>query len=320
MMNRCPITYQECGEQLFSEKGLKLLSPALKALIPLDFTAHELRQQAMEGAAKYSIQGDQPKINAVLNINQGFFEPVVINGKYIIKPQHQVFTELPQNEDLTMRLAAAIGIEVPVHGLIWCKDRSLAYFVKRFDREGQKNRIAVEDFAQLAGLTRETKYDYSMEQLIKLVDDYCTFPLIEKVKLFTRVLFCYLTGNEDMHLKNYSVISRNGKIELSPAYDLINTSIVLKRNLEEIALPLHGMKSNFTREILFDYFGKEQCGLNEKIIQNIIESTTKVLPYWFELIDISFISQNMRENYKRLLKERINILELNYSSLYRSTI
>jgi serine/threonine-protein kinase HipA len=307
-MSRCPITYIPCGEQRYSEKGLKLLSPALKTLAFLDFTAEELRAEAMQRASKMSIQGVQPKLSAILNIKKGTFEIVDKNGRFILKPQHLIFQELPQNEDLTMRLAASIGIEVPLHGLIYSKDDSLTYFIKRFDRKGQKDKIAVEDFAQLAGLSRDTKYNYSMEKLVKLIDDYCTFPAIEKAKLFKLVLFNFLVGNEDMHLKNYSIISRNDKVELSPSYDLLNSTIVLKGEIEEIALSLKGKKSNITRNILFNYFGKERCNLTFKIIERILETIQTELPSWFNLIDISFLSNEMRDKYRNLLQKRIEVL------------
>jgi len=309
-MNRCPISYQICEESRYSEIGLKMLSPSLKRLDLLNFTAEELRAEAMQRASKMSVQGVQPKLSAILNIKNGYFEIVDKGGKFILKPQHHIFPELPQNEDLTMRLAASIGIEVPLHGLIYSKDSSLTYFIKRFDRKGQKDKIAVEDFAQLSGMSRDTKYNYSMEKLVKLIDDYCTFPLIEKAKLFNIVLFNFLVGNEDMHLKNYSVIIRNGKVELSPAYDLVNSSIVLKGDIEEIALSLKGKKSNLNRNILVNYFGKERCNLTDKIIEGIIKRIQTELPTWFNLIDISFLSSEMKDKYKNLLQKRIDILEL----------
>jgi serine/threonine-protein kinase HipA len=307
-MNRCPITYELCEENYYSLKGLKLLSPALKALALLDFTAEELRTEAMQRAVKMSIQGVQPKLSAILNIKDGAFEIVDKNGRYILKPQHHIFPELPQNEDLTMRLAAIIGIEVPLHGLIYSKDGSSTYFIKRFDRKGQKDKIAVEDFAQLAGMSRDTKYNYTMERLVKLIDEYCTFPVVEKAKLFKRVLFSFLIGNEDMHLKNYSIIIRNGKVELSPAYDLLNSSILLKGDVEEIALSLKGKKSNLTRDVLVNYFGKERCNLTDPIIERTLETIQSVLPSWFELIGISFLSAEMKKKYTKLLQERIEIL------------
>ena len=307
-MNRCPITYDPCEESTYSGKGLKQLSSSLKTLAPLDFSAEELRTEAMLRASKMSIQGVQPKVSAILNIKGGRFEIVDKNGKYILKPQHHIFPELPQNEDLTMRLAASVGIEVPSHGLIYSKDNSLTYFIKRFDRKGHKDKVAVEDFAQLAGMSRDTKYNYSMEKLVKLIDDYCTFPAIEKAKLFKLVLFNFLIGNEDMHLKNYSVIVRNGKVELSPAYDLLNSTIVLKGDVEEIALTLKGKKSNLNRNILIDYFGKDRCGLTDKIVERTFDSVQKAIPSWFNLIEISFFSEEMRDKYRNLLQKRIDIL------------
>jgi serine/threonine-protein kinase HipA len=262
----------------------------------------------MQRASKMSIQGVQPKLSAILNIKDGLFEIVDKGGKYILKPQHHIFPELPQNEDLTMRLAASIGIGVPLHGLIYSKDNSLTYFIKRFDRKGQKDKIAVEDFAQLSGMSRDTKYNYSMGKLVKLIDDYCTFPSIEKAKLFNLVLFNFLVGNEDMHLKNYSIIISNGKVELSPAYDLLNSTIVLKGDTEEIALSLKGKKSNLNRNILIDYFGRERCNLTDKIIERFLEKIQKEIPAWFNLIDISFLSGEMKEKYKNLLYKRIDIL------------
>ena len=310
-MNRCPITYDLCDELLYSGKGLNLLSPALKELALLDYSAEELRAEAMVRASRMSIQGVQPKLSAVLNIREGRFGIVDKNGKYILKPQHHIFPELPENEDLTMHLAETIGIEVPLHGLVYSKDHTLTYFIKRFDRKGQKDKVAVEDFAQLAGMSRDTKYNYSMEKLVKLIDDYCTFPAIEKLKLFKLVLFNFLAGNEDMHLKNYSVIIRNGKVELSPAYDLLNTTIVLKGDAEEIALPVKGKKSNLNKGVLISYFGKERCGLGDKIIERTLETIQSAIPSWFNLIDICFLSPEMKEKYKALLQKRIDILDLN---------
>jgi serine/threonine-protein kinase HipA len=307
-VNRCPITYSPCDEKTYSEKGLKFLSPKLKTLALLDFTAEELRAEAMLRATKMSIQGVQPKLSAVLNIKKGSFDIVDKRGRYILKPQHHLFSELPQNEDLTMRMAASIGIEVPLHGLIYSKDGSLTYFIKRFDRKGQKDKIAVEDFAQLAGLNRDTKYNFSMEKLVNLIEKYCTFPAIEKARLFKIVIFNYLIGNEDMHLKNYSVILRNGKVELSPAYDLLNTSIVLQGEFEEIALTLKGKKSNLNYDVLVNYFGKERCGLTDKIIEKMVDTIQKALSSWFELIDISFLSDEMKDKYRSFLQKRIDNL------------
>ena len=307
-MNRCPITYELCGDQPYSDKGLKLLAPTLKGLEPLHFTAEEQRKEAFFRSAKMSVQGAQPKLSAILDTRNQCFEVVDQYGKYILKPQHDIYPELPENEDLTMRMARMIGIEVPLHGLIYSKDDSFTYFIKRFDRKGQKEKIQVEDFSQLAGLNRNAKYNYTMEKLVLLINSYCTFPAIEKAKLFQRVIFCFLTGNEDMHLKNFSVIQRDGLTELSPVYDLLNTTIVLKGDAEEIALSLSGKKKNLNYRILVDYFGKERCGLTDKVIENTMEKIGEAIPLWKELIGISFLWNDMKEKYEGLLDKRLKIL------------
>ncbi|PKP49306.1 MAG: type II toxin-antitoxin system HipA family toxin [Bacteroidetes bacterium HGW-Bacteroidetes-11] len=307
-MNRCPISYEFCGDDLYSAKGMRMLSPSLRGLSLLKYSAEELRTEAYLRAAKMSIQGVQPKLSAVLNIKMGCFDIVDKYGRYILKPQHHIFAELPQNEDLTMRLAETIGITVPLHGMVYSKDHTLTYFIKRFDRKGQKDKVAVEDFAQLAGMNRETKYNYTMEKLLKLIDEYCTFPAIEKARLFKLVIFNFLTGNEDMHLKNFSVIVQNGKTELSPGYDLLNSTIVLKGNAEEIALSISGKKRNLNADLLINYFGKERCSLPDKVIDNILNTFITQLPHWPQMIENSFLSFEMQEKYKKLLEKRMKVL------------
>jgi serine/threonine-protein kinase HipA len=306
----CPITYKPIGDKLYSDEGLKRLSHNLIELKPLEYTAAQQRQEAMERATKMSIQGVQPKLSAVLNLKEQCFDIVDKNGKYILKPQHHLFEELPQNEDLTMRLAEIIGINIPLHGLIYSKDNSLTYFIKRFDRQGHNTRIPVEDFAQLSGLSRDTKYNYSMEKLVMLIDKYFTFPAIEKVKLFQLLIFNYLVGNEDMHLKNYSVIRNGDKIEFSPSYDLLNTSIVLKGDIEEIALTIDGKKKKLTYNTLVKYFGKQRCQIPDKIIDRTLGNIKSAIPQWFQLIEISFLSAEMKEKYTTLLTKRLKTLNL----------
>lgn len=311
-MNKCPITYSPCSGNRYSDEGLRLLSAKLKTLETLEYTAEEQRNEAFRRASKMSIQGVQPKLSARLNIKDSKFEIVDKGGKYILKPQHNMYPELPENEDLTMKLAEKTGLEIPLHGLLWSKDNSLTYFIKRFDRAGWNDRIPVEDFAQLAGLSRDTKYDYSMEKAVNLIDTYCTFPAIEKLKLFKLVIFNYLTGNEDMHLKNYSIINLDGKISLSPCYDLVNTTIEYdeKVDVEEIALPLKGKKKKLTRNILVDYFGMERCELQVKSIDKILETISVSVPVWKELIDTSFLSKGMKLKYHDLLHTRLEILQI----------
>lgn len=309
-MKRCPITYEEIGkDEHYSRNGLKQLSRRLAGIAPIPFTAAELRREAGARADKMSIQGVQPKLSAVLREKEGRFDLVDTGGKYILKPQCD-FAELPQNEALTMTLARLVGIEVPVHGLLYSKDDSWTYFVKRFDRVGKKGKLPLEDFAQLTGQSRETKYDSSMERVVKVIEQYCTFPVIQKAELFKRVLFCYLTGNEDMHLKNFSLITRGNIVELSPAYDLVNSTIALPRAQEEFALPLNGKKSRLTRADLVDYFGGGRLELNADVLGEILTALRKAMPQCEDLIDASFLSGEMKQRYHDLLKERTGILGL----------
>jgi len=307
-MSRCPITYQEIASGRYSKTGLNKLNPALDNLKPLPLDRREQIREAQRRMTKMSIAGVQPKLSAQLSVKDQTFTIVDKHGSYILKPELSDYEEVPQNEDLTMRMAGVCGIDVPFHGLIYAKDNSMLYFIRRFDRTGRAGKIHVEDFAQVAGMTRETKYDYSMEKVVTLIEDYCTFPMVEKMKLFRRTLFCWLTGNEDMHLKNFSLIHIEDKIELSPAYDLLNTTIVLANPAEEMALPLQGKKSNFSYDMFFDYFGMERLGLNEKVLGNIEQELRQTFPEWERMVAISFLSDEKKEAYMRVLNQRKQIL------------
>jgi serine/threonine-protein kinase HipA len=309
-MSRCPITYEEVTPgKRYSTEGLRKLSRQLRNLRDLPYSAEEQRREAVARAAKMSIQGVQPKLSARLNIAEETFEVVDSGGHYILKPQID-YPEVPENEDLTMRLAQMSGIEVPLHGLIYAKDGSRTYFIRRFDRSAKHGKLPVEDFAQLSGKTRETKYDSSMEQVALIVERFCTFPLVEKRKLFRLALFNFLVGNEDMHLKNFSLIRREGKIELSPAYDLVNTTIALPRATEEIALPLGGRKKNLGRHLLVDYFGTERLGLTTKVIGDVLSELASSVTRWEEWILKSFLSETMQRKYIDLVSTRRSILDV----------
>lgn len=304
-MNRCPITYELCGNDKYSEKGLRMIAPKLTQLNDLPYTAAELRQEAANRAKKLSIQGVQPKLSATISVVEQEFKIVDQFGTYIIKPQNDLFPELPQNEDVTMRMAKAFGLDVPLHGMLYAKDGSLSYFIKRFDRYGKGKKLATEDFAQLTGNTRDTKYRFTMEKLVPVIDEFCSFPAIEKADFFKRILFCYVTGNEDMHLKNFSLITKNGKTTLTPIYDFLNSSIAVKNPEEEIALTLNGKKNNLKASDFMDYYAKERLQLNEKIIATILEQMHNAIPKWKELLEISFLSDDMKEKYLGLLGNRI---------------
>ena len=309
-MNRCPISYELCGDEKYSPMGLRQLSPQLKGLQDFPFTAEEQRQEAAARADKMPIQGVQPKLSARLSIKEGMFQVVDEGGHYILKPQNLLFREIPQNEDLTMRLAGMAGIDTPLHGMFYCKDGSLTYFIKRFDRVGKRGKIPVEDFAQLAGKNRDTKYDYSMEKLLPLIERNCTFPALEKMKLFRLTLFNFLVGNEDMHLKNFSLIRRGVKVELSPAYDLINTTIAVKNPVEELALPLAGKKNHLQAQDFFEYYARERMNLTQKSIDRLTSVFQKSFRVWEKMIEVSFLTEDTKAAYWSLVSRRREVLSL----------
>jgi serine/threonine-protein kinase HipA len=310
-MNYCRITYAPCGDAAYSTKGLALLSKSLTDLRDLPFSADEQRREATAHIEKMSIQGVQPKLGAHLNVRQQGFELAEIGSTFILKPQNDNFLQLPENEAVTMCMAATAGIETPVSGLVGSKDGSLTYFIQRFDRLKKGQKLAVEDFAQLLEHNRETKYDASMEKVASVVEQFCAFPAIEKVKLFRLVLFNFLVGNEDAHLKNFSLIERNGKIELSPAYDLLNSTIVLRgANIEELALPLAGKKRKLNYDLWVNYYGKERLKLSDKAIEQILMQLKTALPTWQNLLTVCFLSNDLKDKYRQLLTARSQILGL----------
>lgn len=313
-MNLCPITYEPCGDEAYSRAGLRSLSPNLERLHVFGYDALQQRREAVIRAGRISIQGVQPKLSVRLDAKAGAFVVVDGGGRFVLKPQHDTYPNLPENEGLTMHLAKLAGIEVPVTGLVRCADGSWSYFVRRFDRTGHSDKLAVEDFAQLAGLSRDTKYDFSMERLVRLLDAYCTFPAVEKVKFLRRGLFNFLVGNEDMHLKNFSLITRNGKVELAPAYDYLSTTVAFLalgrpiETIEESALPLRGKQRKLVGKDWIGYFAKERLELPNKVIDGVRKGLLGATPAWLERIAESFLPSDQKECYCSLLYQRLAAL------------
>lgn len=308
-MKICPITLEPVeGGGLYSRSGLRAVHPRLENLLPLHLTQEEQLREARLRADKMSIQGVQPKLSAVLKPKEGRFEIVDRGGQFILKPNPPPFEEVPANEALTMTLAKIAGLEVPPHGLVPASDGTWVYFVRRFDRVGRNERQHQEDFAQLTGAGRETKYNSSLEQVAKVVETHCAFPAIEKARLARLLLFCYLTGNEDMHLKNFSLVVRNGVVCLSPAYDLLNTTLVLGNASEESALPLRGKKRKLTRNDLVDYLCRERLGLPPAILDSILHTLDSARDSWERKIRNSYLSAPAKAGYQEILSERRTLL------------
>ena len=309
-MSRCLITAEEwLGPGPYSPAGLRSLDRRLTHLEPLSFTHQQLLEEAALRAGKMSIQGVQPKLSAVLRVTEGRMALVDAKGRFILKPAHTLYREIPENEALTMSLAATMGIDVPLHGLLRGVDGTRTYFIRRFDREG-RDRLPVEDFAQLGGASRDTKYESSVERLIGIVDRYCSFPAVERVRLFERLLFCFLTGNEDMHLKNWSLITRADRVELAPAYDLLNSTIVLRGDVEETALPLNGQKRNLRAPLFWRYLASDRLQLPKRIVEEVRTRIVTAATQWPARIATSFLSPEMQERYLVLVRNRFSLLEL----------
>jgi len=302
-MNKCPITYEDT-ESIYSLKGLKKLNRNLKTLEPILFSSSELRTKASVAMLNLSIPGFQPKLPMRINIKEGKFEIGLKYSTFILKPQNGDYAYLPENEDLTMKLAATVGIETPFHCLLHAK-QGLVYVIKRFDRYGKNKKLHIEDFAQLSGKTTDEKYGSSMKEVAEVIDKYCTFPAIEKVKLFRLVLFSYLVGNADNHLKNFSlIIDKGGVVRLSPAYDLLSTAIVLYNQKEEIGLSLNGKVQGLAREDFFDHFGETVLGINKKMLEKIKQEFISVTETWSNIINKSFLPEKVQGNYLRFITKR----------------
>lgn len=311
-MMRCPITYELLieGEKTYSANGLRSIHPRLKQLSIVDMDQEQLRQEAAERSIRMSIQGVPAKLSAVLELKTSCLRIVDQGGHFILKPQHHQWKAVPENEALTMLLARMTGLDVPNSGLLYAKDQSLIYWIRRFDRPGSKSKVGVGDFVQLLEESRDTKYQSSVEKVVSVIDKYCSFPAVEKAIFFKRFLFNYLVGNEDMHLKNYSLIEDGKLTRLSPCYDLLNTSIVLNSHTES-ALPFAGNTRRLNRQDLFQDLGYERCGLNERAIGKIVNDLYRNWSdesRWKSLINASFLPEKQKDQYVALVEQRWQLL------------
>lgn len=309
-MKRCLFTYEtlKSGEKNYSKEGLKTLSKTLDHLEIFPYDQKEQIQIARQMAKKISIQGVQPKFSVVLSSKESAFKEVETKGQYILKPQVTIYKELPENEDLTMHLVSMTGMKLPWHGLVKCLDGSLSYVIKRFDRVG-KEKIPMEDFTQLIGASRDTKYDVPTEKVVEAIEDFCTFPTIEYLKLYKRILLAFLLGNEDLHLKNLSVVTRGGKVELSPVYDFVNSTIINPQGDDELALSLLGKKKGFTRNDFVNEFAVKTLFLTKVKAEKELQSLLQCVPQWKKMIEKSFLSADLKKKYFELVTERASKLE-----------
>ena len=234
------------------------------------------------------------------------FTIVGLSGKYILKPQTEQYAELPENEDLTMHLAEQAGIAVVPHCLARFADGRLVYLSTRIDRTGKGEKIAMEDLCQLSEQLTEYKYRGSYEQISKVINRLSAAPMLDVVNFWQVVLFSWLTGNSDMHLKNFSLYAPKGQHVLSPAYDLLNTLIVMPNDPEELALNLNGKK----RKISWRDWSAAMTGsgVPEKVQENMRKRFVQVFPQWEATIIHSFLSPALQDKYLTLVRSRLEQL------------
>ena len=209
----------------------------------------ELDQEKLNKLAQITVSerlaltGVQPKISLSLNGEKGNRRLTLVGlwGDYILKPQSLDYAFMPEVEDLTMHLANLFKIETAEHTLIKTSTGDLAYLTKRFDRK-KGSKIHVEDLCQLSELLTEQKYNGSYERVGKIIKQYATNSGLDSIKYFRLVLFSFLTGNNDMHLKNFSLMHTDRGILLSPAYDLLNVNLIYPKDKDDLALTLGGRK------------------------------------------------------------------------------
>jgi serine/threonine-protein kinase HipA len=307
IMERCLYCYQslEQGQVDFHPQcSKKIFGTAVPPVLP--YTKADIESLALEVVrSQVTITGVQPKLSIDLEKGKGGekrFTIVGLWGEYILKPQTEQYPSLPENEDLTMHLASLARIKTVPHSLIRFQDGSLAYITKRIDRDKKGVKIPMEDMCQLTEKLTEQKYKGSHEQIAKKIVEFSAYPVLDLINYFEVLLFCYLTGNTDMHLKNFSLYKKVGECVLAPAYDLLSTKLVIPQDNEELALTLNGKKSKL-KKVDFDSLLKTMK-VDDKAIENVYDKFRKVIPEWLLFIDSSFLPDEMKEQYKTLIQEK----------------
>lgn len=313
MKNKCLYCYQEiedpqkdfhkkCSKNFFGTEEPPTLDYSLDQMV-------ELAKNVVE--RRIAVPGVQPKLSLSL-VNESLEEEgkrltVVgaLGGNYILKPPSENFPEMPANEHVTMRIAEAFGVRTVESSLIRLKSGELSYVTRRVDRTDSNEKIHMLDMFQI--LEAFDKYKGSMERVGKAIGKYSTNTLLDKLYFLELAVFSFLSGNNDMHLKNFSLIKRNTGWVLSPAYDLLNVAVVNPEDDEELALTIQGKKKKLKREH-FEELG-QNLSLNKKQILGVFQRSLQNKNLAFEWIRNSFLSPEFQEKYLQLLEQRYSILE-----------
>lgn len=308
-MRRCLYCYQPLNDDsgdFHTACSRKIFAQPTPPDLP--YTEEQMDQLALKVIqSQIAITGVQPKLSLDISTGENKNAPrrftiVGLWGGYILKPPTRQYFQIPEIEDLTMHLASIVNISVVPHSLIRLQNGSLAYITRRMDRT-PKGRLQMEDMCQLTERLTEDKYHGSYEQIAKAIIKYSTNPMLDVVNFFEQVVFSFLTGNADMHLKNFSIINRPGQgYVLSPAYDMLATAIVNHADDEDLALTLNEKKKKIKHNDFITAFNTLR--LEPKQQENIFKKMQKAYPKWVEFIDISFLNAENKEAYKELLDAR----------------
>lgn len=309
-MCKCLYCYKEL------EEGQKDFHPgcARKFFGTSDAPLLEYRREELDALAAQVIQaqtsltGVQPKLSLNLHKHEGSNRLTIVGlwGDFIFKPQTDAYPELPENEDLTMHMAEAARIKVVPHSLIHLADGSLGYITRRIDRTKKGEKIDMEDMCQLTLHPTEYKYKSSCEQIAKAIAAYSSTPRLDLVNFMQVLLFSFVTGNNDMHLKNFSLYRPKALYQLSPAYDLLNVAIANPKDKEEMALSINGKTARIK---LADFLkASDTMGIEQRVTLGLINGLRNAMPAWIDLINNSFLSDEMKQSYLDLISRRMDVL------------
>lgn len=312
-MNKCLCCYKplHAGEIDF-HKGCARRMFGTDVAPALPYTRKEISKLAQVVVAnRTTVTGVQAKLSMDLEHDETGAPQrmtiVGVMGRYILKPQTERFTCLPEMEDLTMHLAEAARIATVPHSLIRFADGELNYITRRIDRTDDGRKFAMEDFCQLSDHLTEQKYNGSYEMIASLIKKFSTAPMLDLVNFWEQVVFAWIVGNADMHLKNFSLISqKQRKYILTPTYDQVSTAIVMPEDTEELALSLNGWKKKLMREDFME--SMLSSGLDEVVAKRILDRFQKYQNKWNEIIEVSFINNEQKEQFKMLISGRLSTL------------
>lgn len=259
-----------------------------------------------------SVTGVQAKLS--LEIDRGRknepsrFTIVGLWGNYILKAQSPQYRCLPELEDLTMKMAETAKIKTALHSLIRFSDGELGYITQRMDRGKKGRKYSMLDMCQLTNRLTEHKYLGSYEQLAQTVIKYSIAPYLDVQKFWELVLFSWITGNSDMHCKNFSLLDEGEGYQLSPAYDLLAVLLADPNDTDELAMPIFtgGKTTGFDRDTFLQAF--IQSGVPSNTAEKRIDRMTGYKDKWFELIDSSFLPEDLKSSYKNLITRRLSRL------------